>query len=132
MAGGIFIEREMYQSKAFNSLTGFSPQLLIHLLDKRFFKRRKKKYLCQNSDNIRLSYAELRKKYKVTQPRITRAIDQLLARGFISMVKQGGTGEGDFNIYALSEKWCLWVKGQVWERRQIESVARGFCKPKKV
>jgi len=135
MAGGIFIERELYQSKAFNHLTGFSPQLLFHFLDKRYFKRikqgKKKKYVCTNPDNIRLSYAELKRRFGITQPRVTRGIDQLLAHGFIAMVKQGGTGEGDYNVYSMSDNWCIWNVGQVMSARDVESVARGFCKPKK-
>ena len=94
--GGTFIERELYQSEAFMSLRRtFSPKLLLLFLDKRMRepKRdakdrkgniRKPKFI--NLDNINMPYSELEKKYGVSRQTITRAIDELLEKGFIEIL----------------------------------------------
>ena len=62
---------------------------------------------------------------------MTRAIDQLLEKGFLSRVYSGGTYRQDKAIFSLSEEWMLWRKGMICEKRKNESVDRGFCQPKK-
>ena len=133
---GTWFERDMFESKAFLSLRGFAPQLLVLVLAKRQFasygkKIGKKKLVCTNCDSINITYTEFENQYGITQPRMTRAIDQLLEKGFISRVYSGGTYRQDKAIFSLSEKWMLWRKGIVYERRKSESVERGFCQPKK-
>ena len=136
MASGTFVERELYQSKAFISLSGAAPQVLINFLGKRKFQKHKiknqKKYVCGNGDSIHFTYIEAQKSLGITQPRFTRAIDELLAKGFISVVKPGGSGENDKAIYAMVEKWLLWKPGEVIEKRQKYLASKGFCKPKRI
>jgi hypothetical protein len=134
-SGGTFIEREMFESRAFLSLKGFAPQLLILILGKRQFathgRKGKQKRVCINCDKLNITYTEFKNKYGITQPRMTRAIDQLLAKGFLSIVNPGGTFRQDKAVYKLSDNWTLWRPGMVFESRERESVARGFCSPKK-
>ena len=134
-SGGTFIEREMFESKAFLSLTGFAPQLLILILGKRQFvthgRTGRQKKVCTNCDKINITYTEFKNKYGVTQPRMTRSIDQLLEKGFLSIVYPGGTYRQDKAIYSLSTNWVIWQPGIMFESRERESVARGFCNPKK-
>ena len=133
MASGTFVERELFQSKSFISLSGAAPQVLINFLGKRKFQKYKvnkqKKYVCDNGNSIHFTYVEAQEKLGITQPRFTRAIDDLLAKGFISVVKQGGAGEKDKSVYSLVEKWLLWTPGIVFEIRKRDIVKRGFCKP---
>ncbi len=132
---GTWIEREMFESKAFLSLKGFAPQLLILILAKRQFvthgRRGRQKKICTNCDKLNITYTEFKNKYGITQPRMTRAIDQLLEKGFLSIVYPGGTYRQDKAIYSLSTNWMIWQPGMVFESRERESVDRGFCKPKK-
>ena len=134
-SGGTFIEREMFESKAFLSLTGFAPQLLILILGKRQFvthgRRGRQKRICTNCDKLNITYTEFKNKYGITQPRMTRAIDQLLEKGFLSIVYPGGTYRQDKAIYSLSTNWVIWQPGIMFESRERESAARGFCNPKK-
>ena len=60
-----------------------------------------------------------------------RAIDQLLAKGFLSIVNPGGTFRQDKAVYKLSDNWMLWQPGLSFETRVKEKVKRGFCNPKK-
>jgi len=131
---GTWIEREMFKSKAFLSLRGFAPQLLILVLAKRQFinhgRKGKNKRVCVNHSNITMTYLEL-EKIGISKPRISRAFNELLAKGFIRIAHLGGTFRHDKSIYALSDKWLLWHPGVIFETREIEKVERGFCRPKK-
>ena len=131
---GTWIEKEMFESKAYLSLKGFAPQLLILILARRQFRTHgrhgKQKRICINCDNIYFTYIEAKEKYGITKSRFNRAIDDLLAKGFITVKYRGGKFKKDKNIYALSERWCHWVPGSVIEKRKKYTVQRGFCKPK--
>ena len=117
------------------NLRGFGPQLLIFLLWKRKMvevgKTGRKEWLCTNGDSLNITYAEMQKKpYLISQPRLTRAIDQLLEKGFIEQIHQGGGYQQDKSVYALSHKWELWRPGMVCETRKKDSIKRGFRNPK--
>jgi len=131
---GTWLEREMFESKAYLSLRGFASQLLVLFLSKRRFENRgrkgKEKKICVNCNSLRFSYKQANEKYGITKSRFCRAIDELLAKGFITIVHQGGGFKQDQSIYALSDNWMLWQPGMVFESRKKESVQRGFCIPK--
>ena len=80
-----------------------------------------------NCDKLNITYTEFKNKYGITQPRMTRALDQLLEKGFLSIVYPGGTYRQDKAIYSLSTNWMIWQTGIIFEGRERESVARGFC-----
>ena len=135
LSPGTWIERDLFKSKAFLVLRGFAPQLLILFLAKRSFetvgKPGKQKRVCVNCDRICFTCVEAKNKYGITIPRFKRAIDELLAKGFISIMRQGGAFKQDKSIYGLSEKWRLWQPGVIFETRDTSDVQRGFRKPKK-
>ena len=141
LPGKIWIDREMFQSKAFIELKGFAPQLLVLVLGKRQYekvgRRGKERWILTNGDKINITYTEFSNKKKfggkkgITQPRLTRAIDQLLEKGFISIILPGGTYRHEKAVYALSDSWLIWQPGMVFETRQRDSLHRGFCQPKK-
>ena len=108
--GGSYIERELYQSKAFMSLKAFSVKLLILFFDKRMRESRTQakdkkgikrvpKFI--NLDNIAMPYAEIEKKYGIKRQTITRAIDDLLAKGFIEIRHHGGCCQHDKTIWSI-------------------------------
>jgi hypothetical protein len=139
--GGTFIERELYQSEAFNSLGGVVIRVLIAFLDKRMREKpsqardkkgtkRKPKFI--NLDNITLTYGELEKKYRIKSQSATRAFDKLLAKGFIEIRHQGGAYKHDKTVYALVDNWMLWRKGSPpFSVRQKDPVHRGYQGNKK-
>ncbi len=134
-SGGTFIDREMLESKAYLALTGFAPQLLSLILLKRQFqnhgRKGKQKRVCINCDKLNITYTEFKSKYGVSQPRMTRGIDQLLEKGFLSIVHPGGMYRQDKAIFSLSNNWLIWQPGMVFETRKREGLVRGYCKPKK-
>jgi hypothetical protein len=81
-AGGTFIEREAYQSRAFNSLSKNGMKVMIAFWDQRIFKKIKgKKSQCINADHLKLPYGLLQRTYGIPRGRIPKAIDELLANG---------------------------------------------------
>jgi len=127
MNEGIFIEKELFQSAAFNNLTGFAPQLLIHFLNKQTFEQTGTNEF-KRIANIKLTYHEIQQNYSITQPRVTRAIDKLLALGFLTVIIGGGRFKGNTAWYALVDKWREWETGIVFETRQPPANKKGFCK----
>ncbi|MFH1217813.1 MAG: hypothetical protein V1706_15060 [Pseudomonadota bacterium] len=140
-APGTFIERDLYLSRAFHTLSGFAPQLLIIFLGKRKINKNTKEVI--NRDEITMTLKELENLYNrgkqmkqgqnfdgIERKRIYRAIDELLAKGFIKIVYQGGNIQGDRTIYALIDDWQFWQSGQVMRERAKRLMNRGFCEPK--
>ena len=74
-----------------------------------------------------LTYKELENKpYYFSQPKITRGIDELLAKGFIEIVNRGGCFEKDKATYALVEDWKNWRQGNRPIRTRAKDVNRGY------
>lgn len=119
----------MFISEAFNALKGWAPQLLIHFLSKRRFETigrdGKQRRICVNADKISITYGEAEKFFGISKPRFTRAIDDLLAKGFIRIVHQGGAYRQDKTIFGLSENWTMWRKKMIFSTRQ-PYIERGF------
>ena len=119
---GTWLTRELFESRAFLSLKGFAPQLLILILGKRQIDNQ---HRCVNCDSLNMAYAELAKNYDITTPRAIRAFDELLAKGFLEVRHRGGQCQQDKNVYALSDSWQIWSSGMIFKRRKRD-VRRGF------
>ena len=133
---GTWFEREMFQSKAYHALNGWAPQMLTIFLSKRNFgksgRRGKEKRFCTNCTELEFSYSEAKSRFGITVPRFKRALDDLLAKGFISISYHGGTHRHDKSKYSLSNKWGTWAPGDVLEIRHRENIHRGFQKKTKI
>ena len=136
-ARGTFLEAEMYESRAFYKLKGAAQYLLIQFYGKRKFDQMQNKPgkrmepVVKNHDSITFTYAEALEKHGIGKSQFTRAIDELLAKGFITVIRQGGAYDHDKTVYGLSEKWRDWKPGIVFEVRKPDKIQRGFRKPKK-
>ena len=117
--GGIFIERELYQSDAFLSLGKNAIKVLFALLDNRQMEpqrkakdkkgnKRKPKFI--NLNSLEIPYGTLEKVYKISRSNIPAAIDELLAKGFVKISYHGGAYKHDKSIYAWSDNYLLWTK----------------------
>lgn len=131
--GGIYFERRVYLSDAYKALSKNARMVLLAMLDSRqtnpaFKPRVKKGHRAQRFiglDNIKMPYVQLRDTYGVPTGSIPRAIDDLLAKGFVEVRHAGGAGEHDMTIYALVEDYLSWQAGTVLRRRR-KDVRRGF------
>jgi hypothetical protein len=130
LPAGTFVERSLFESQAFLSLRGFSAQLLILFLGKRQRgpdkgRKGEPRVTWSNLSNLNMTYRELKEKHGVPIPRATRAIDDLLAKGFLEIRHQGGAYRQDKTVYALVDKWVLWRPGMVFSKRDPD-VRRGY------
>lgn len=133
--GGFYWERKIYQSEAFLTLKKNSMKVLIALLDNRQRqpiskardkKGNRRKPIFINLDRLEIPYVILEKVYLISRSNIPSAIDQLLARGFITIAHHGGTYRHDKSKYAWSENWMLWKKGMIFSERLKDQVKRGY------
>lgn len=117
-SGGIYIERELYQSEAFLSLGKNAIKIMFALLDNRKReseraardrKGRKRKPQFINLDSLEISYGLLEKVYKINRSGIPKAIDELLAKGFMKISYHGGACKHDKSKYALSDNYLFWT-----------------------
>lgn len=127
------IETEMYTSKAFLSLNATAVKILILFLGKRkliFPKDRKGgkgAMVCENCDELTMTYKELENgPFYFTKPRITRALDELLAKGFIEIVDPGGAYRKHKAVYALSDLWRQWTPETRPFNKRTRDAKRGF------
>ena len=136
---GTFIEAKLFLSPAFLSLgkSGSSPvvssvslQVLILFLGKRKFGSRKNKkgqrvFERCDGNKISLTYKEMEAR-GISQKQFTRSIDELLAKGFISIVDPGGAYEKHKAVYALEENYRNWRPGDGPIRQRNRDLKRGY------
>ena len=112
-----YLTYELFVSQAYRALTPAAKEILILL----FFEinmssrsKRKKKYTptVVNRDEIILPYREISERLGYSEKTIWSSMKQLLAHGFIEIVKYGGGSKGDFQIYGIREDWRKWTMGQ--------------------
>ncbi len=139
-APGTWVERDLFNSRAFHDLSGFAPQLLILFLGKRDISSDK---LVRNKDAITMTFAELEGFYMshesiglrglrkdlpkgISRPRIVRAIDCLLGHGFIRIVRRGGAYQQDKTVYGLVDDWRFWQPGNMIRAREPDTRKMGY------
>ena len=117
-SGGFYWERELYQSAAFLSLSKNAMKILIALLNNRQREpkrqaKTKKGNKCKprfiNLDSLVIPYGTLEKVYKINRSSIPKAIDELLAKGFIKISYRGGACKHDMSKYSLSDNYLFWT-----------------------
>ena len=137
---GTFIESRLFLSPAFISLgqrdtapvvSSCSAPVLVLFLGKRQYGKRKDKKgqkvrVRVDGNRFTLTYKELESR-GISQKRATRAIDELLAKGFISIIDPGGLYEMHKAVYALEEDYRNWRRGDDPIRTRGRDARRGFC-----
>jgi hypothetical protein len=136
---GTMIETSMFLSQAFLSLgqrgtskvvSSCSVQFLILLLGKRQFSKKDRKgsksWECVNCKSLTLTYKELEAR-GICQQKGTRCKDELLAKGFIEIIHQGGAYDKDKTVFGLVEDYLHWRPENPPIRvREQRDVKRGF------
>jgi hypothetical protein len=127
--GGTFIAREIYLSPAWASLSKNGLKAFMAFYDARIFPKNKKgrkgdKRANQeplNSDDLGVTHGNF-ERFGIPRGKVSAAIREVAAKGFIELRHRGGGSRGDRSIYALSKKWRDWKPGsepcQVWEKRE--------------
>lgn len=63
-----------------------------------------------NNGELQFTYKEALTKYGISRPRFARAIDELLARGFIDIAQSGQGIYKATTLYGISERWVDYGK----------------------
>ncbi|GEM_PF-2818549 len=131
---GAYLEGELIRSQAWLTLKTFAPLLyplfLARLKKELRGKGRSKKWVITNSQELVFPYREAEEKFRITQPRFTRAIDELVDHGFLDIVLHGNGVAKEATLYGISERWRK--KGTPdFEARSRVRVKRGFCRTRK-
>jgi len=138
---GIYLPRNLLDSKAFNSLTLQQIKIYLEFLSKRQFstkdKKRKKAYTgsftenITNNGKITFSYKEA-EKLGYTRPTFRTAIDRYLEVGLIDITKQGHGGipkdgkiTGECTLYAISERWLNYGNANFKEAHRAKDSRTG-------
>lgn len=144
---GTFVDASIFLSPAWMSLgcpqtgptiSSCSCQVLMLLLGKRKFgyvKDRHGQKVWQRTDDNRftLTYKELETRF-ISAKRATRAIDELLHKGFIEIIDPGGAFNKHKAVYALTDDFLKWRPGDPRKsippdppvRKRTRDVPRGF------
>ena len=103
----------MLRSKAFVTLTGAAKQILlelrIRLIVESYAPRRRDKdsrrYYAKNNGKLILSYKSIHRQFGYSTATISRAIDQLVAHGFIEIAELGCGVKRQSHKIALIKNW---------------------------
>jgi hypothetical protein len=130
----IVIERELLNSKVFRSLRATAKDVYFDFRMKcRIGKTkarpgRKSERVILNNGEIEYCYSEAEKK-GIPRSTFMRALDELIAKGFIDVTHSGSGGKkGDKSKYAISDRWREWSTDKFIEkcRPKDTRIGRGF------
>jgi hypothetical protein len=136
-----YLTYQLFVSDAFRYLKPAAKDILLLL----YFeikissgKSRSKKYtpIVINRHEIKLPYADIKEGSKVKPIRpdgysdktIWTSFNQLLAHGFIKVIKIGGGHKGEVSVYEIKEDWREWKPGQIIHKRQRSNRKIGWQK----
>ncbi len=114
----------MANSQAFWALSSKASSMLIRFL---LFRDVSKQHICTNCDDLTMTYLSLEglfgedengKPKGIARSTIARAIEDLLEKGFIRIVRLGGAYQNDKTKYGLVDDWKHWEPGQVIRIKQ--------------
>lgn len=128
---GTWVTRELLNSRAFWALSGTAKGILFQFLLKRNMDKQHK---CLNQRKITMTYLELENLFSSNEKQhltgrsiyvqsglptglsrgsIARGFKDLMAKGFIEIVSQGGAYQKDKTIYGITDDWKSWIPGVV-------------------
>ena len=133
----ITIDRALFKSNAWLSLTGIAPQILtLFLLRRQMVQANRKKgrnnWVCTNNGELVFTYVDAKEKYGILQSRFIRAIDDLIDHGFLDIATPANSLIKQPTKYGLSERWKKYDTPEFKEvSRAKRNITIGFCKPRK-
>ena len=109
----LVLSKKMLRSKAYVRLTGAAKQILLELymrltLDKyqpRKPHRNSERYYAKNNGELVLSYKSIHKQFGYSTATISKAIDRLVANGFIEIAELGCGVKRQSHKIALIRNW---------------------------
>jgi len=129
----ILVERKMVKSPVFQSLSGASKTVLMLFLYRRKYskigRKGRGKWVFSNNGEIIFTYQEALNKWGLTKPRFSRALDELIEKGFIDINHLGGGMVKDASTYYISQRWEEYGTDQFIPQSRPKDTRRlGFTK----
>jgi DNA-binding MarR family transcriptional regulator len=107
-----YISKRLIRSKPFVKLTGAAKQMLLELYmrlkvnsDGSNRQRRGKRFFAENNGKLVISYKSIHDMFGYSTATISKAIDRLAAKGFISIVELGCGVKRQSHKIALIKNW---------------------------
>jgi hypothetical protein len=127
----VVVDREVFTSRAWLSLTGVAAQVYtLFLLRRRMEKQGRRgggQWVCANNGEIVFTYREAETKYGISQPRFLRAIDALIEHGFLDIASPGKAVAKVPTLYTISERWRDYGKPS-FKKASRKKVKMGYCR----
>jgi DNA-binding PadR family transcriptional regulator len=77
-----------------------------------------------NNGKLEYTYTDAEKRH-ITRPRFMRALDELVAKGFIDVTYSGLGIRKDKSTYAISDRWKKWGTKEFIERQRQKDTRQG-------
>ena len=105
----VVVDRTLLSSRAYHDLSGTAAKVLMWFLAKRRMTKlkshKREPWIVANNGEITFTYKEAKSKHGLNPQAFSKAIDELVAKGFID-VERPGTGVGKVPTqFAISERW---------------------------
>lgn len=130
----MMLDRSLVSSKAWLSLKGKATKVyLLFRLRCRYSKTGSGKYkqwTITNNGDITFGYREAQQRYGIKDKAFTRAIDELIEKGFLDITESGMGAARIHSKYAISERWKLYGTTEfVHRERPSKGVRRNGFQP---
>lgn len=119
---GAWFTRELLRSPAYVKLSSSGKTILAMLFLKRDMNRA---HECLNKKNLSVTYKEL-EALGISRGSVTSGINDLLAKGFVEIIRQGGAYQQDKTVYGLTDEWVLWQKNDPPVRKRVSGKKSGY------
>jgi hypothetical protein len=118
-----YLTYEVFMSPAFRNLKPAAKDILMQIyfeVDLSSKRKRSRKYspAVTNRHDIKLPYREIKARLGYSDRTIWNAFKQILANGFLEVIKHGGGAKGDVQIYGIAEDWRKWEPGRAIRKIQ--------------
>jgi DNA-binding MarR family transcriptional regulator len=110
----LILSKKMLQSKAFIKLTGSAKQILLELRIRlklesykpsKHSRKSSQQFFAGNNGKLVLSYISIHKQFGYSTATISKAIDRLVANGFIEVAELGNGAKRQSHKIALIKNW---------------------------
>lgn len=130
MASGTYVEAELILSKAFNELTNTGKKVLLLFLLRRPMERINGdgSWSPRKGAEIRFTYKEAENEFGISQSTFYRILGDFISKGFIDVIRQGGSLDGDASLYAMIEKWRDYGTDHFINKDRPKGMRIGFTK----
>lgn len=119
---GAWLTRELLLSPAYIKLSSSGKNILAVLMLKRNMS---KNHEVLNMKNLTVTYKEM-EAYGMARGSVTAGITDLLAKGFIEIVRVGGAYQQDKTVYGLTDDWRYWQVGDKAVRTKQRGKKSGY------